>query len=269
MNCEYAQQQLIDWLDKEMPENERWALEQHFNECKACEQEIKNTRHVMELMNQLPVPKPSFSMQARFHGMLDAYQQSEQAKIERPGLIEALGRLWNIKPAFKLAYSIALLIAGIAVGFLLNRQKDNGSENQVAALSAQVEEMKQIMLLSLLENPSASERLKAVSYTDEITTVNNKIVEALLTTLNEDPNVNVRLMTLEALVKFSSLPRVREGLVQSITQQESPLMQSAIADVMVKLQEKRSVKPLQQLLDRKDLNESIKTKIKASIHQLI
>ncbi len=77
-------------------------------------------------------------------------------------------------------------------------------------------------MLSMLQNPSASQRILAVGYTDEISQVNNKVIDALLTTLNEDPNVNVRLITLETLVKLSSEPKVSEGLVQSITLQESP-----------------------------------------------
>ncbi|MDR3716044.1 MAG: HEAT repeat domain-containing protein [Puia sp.] len=140
---------------------------------------------------------------------------------------------------------------------------------QIDSLSSQVSEMKQMMMLSLLENPSASQRIRAVGYTDEIGSANKKVIDALLATLNEDPNVNVRLITLEALSKYSKDPRVRQGLVQSITRQESPLLQSAIADVMVKLQEKRSIKPLQTLLDKKDLNEMVKTKIEQSIRKLI
>ncbi len=95
------------------------------------------------------------------------------------------------------------------------------------------------------------------------------MVDALLETLNDDPNVNVRLVTLEALVKFANEPAVRQGLVQSIANQESPLMQSAIADVMVKLQEKRSVRSLQELLKKSDLNESIRSKIEMSISKLM
>jgi hypothetical protein len=129
--------------------------------------------------------------------------------------------------------------------------------------------MRQLMMLSLVENPSASKRLQGVSYTEDISAVNEEVIEALLTTLNEDPNVNVRLATLEALVNFAALPRVREGLVQSIVQQESPLLQSAMVDVMLKLQEKSSVKQLQKLLDRKDLNQSVKAKIENSITHLI
>jgi HEAT repeat protein len=99
--------------------------------------------------------------------------------------------------------------------------------------------------------------------------VDMKVIGALFTTLNEDPNVNVRLATLEALVKLSGEPKVREGLVKSIELQESPMMQSAIADAMVKLQEKSSVKSLQKLLGKKDLNQMVKTNIQKSIQQLI
>ena len=77
------------------------------------------------------------------------------------------------------------------------------------------------------------------------------------------------LAALEALIKFSGVPSVREGLVKSIVQQKSPLVQSALVDAMLKLQEKKSVRPLQQLLNTKDLNQSIKVKIEKSIPQLI
>jgi HEAT repeat protein len=121
----------------------------------------------------------------------------------------------------------------------------------------------------MLENPSASERIRAVGYTDEMSSASRKVIDALLTTLNQDANVNVRLITLDALARLSANPIVREGLVQSISRQDSPLVQSAIADLMVKLQEKRSVKPLQKLLRKKDLNEMVKTKIEQSIQKLI
>ncbi len=76
-------------------------------------------------------------------------------------------------------------------------------------------------------------------------------------------------MTLEALAKLAHDPVVREGLVKSISVQDSPLLQSAIADVMVKLQEKKSVQSLKQLLNKKDLNEMVRLKIEQSIHKLI
>ena len=81
------------------------------------------------------------------------------------------------------------------------------------------------------------------------------MVTALLSTLNNDPNVNVRLATLEALAPLADDPAVRLGLVHSLTRQDSPLVQSALADVMVQLQERRSVKPLRELLRQANLDE--------------
>ena len=129
--------------------------------------------------------------------------------------------------------------------------------------------MKQVMMLSLLQDPSASQRIRAINYTEDIGNVNLKVISALFTTLNEDPNVNVRLATLDALIKLAGEPKVREGLVRSIDLQDSPLMQSAIADAMVKLQEKSSVQSLRNLLNKKGLNQMVKINIEKSISKLI
>jgi hypothetical protein len=139
---------------------------------------------------------------------------------------------------------------------------------QLEALTAQVHEMREMMMLSLLQNPSASERIRAVSYTSDIRHVDPNIAAALLATLNGDPNINVRLSTLEALTHFARDPVVREGLVQSILQQDSPLMQAALADVMLRLQEKRAIQPFKKLLQQKDLNSMVRAKIEQTITQL-
>jgi len=79
----------------------------------------------------------------------------------------------------------------------------------------------------------------------------------------------VRLSTLEALVKLSGEPRVREGLVRSIELQDSPIMQSAIADVMVKLAGEEFSSVSSELLSRKGLNKMVKLNIEKSIQKLI
>jgi hypothetical protein len=56
--------------------------------------------------------------------------------------------------------------------------------------------------------------------------------------------------------------------VQSLTKQESPLVQVALADVMLKLQEKRSLKPLRQMLLQEGVNDLVKIKIEQTIKEL-
>lgn len=269
MECD--KRQLIHWMNNQMTEAEREAFEAHLVQCEVCQREYEISRRLLDVMEHVPAPEPAPDMQLRFQGMIDAYKNSlEEKKAVLPGLFQSLQQFWDIQPRLKLAYALVLVLVGMGAGYLIEQQSA-GKKNsrQILTLSAQLEDMRQLMMLSLVENPSASKRLQAVSYTDDISSVSNEMIDALLTTLNQDPNVNVRLATLEALVKFAALPRVREGLVLSIIQQESPLLQSAMVDVMLKLQEKSSIKQLQQLLDKKDLNQSVKAKIEKSITQLI
>jgi hypothetical protein len=224
------------------------------------------------LMGELPQPEPSPSMKTGFNTILSNYKQ-ELADRRNPvkEWINSLHEFWLAKAQPHLALSMVMIVFGLIIGYFLHKptQTTLAYNTQIDSLSSQISEMKQVMMLSLLQDPSASQRIKAVSYTEDLSNVNLKVVDALLTTLNEDPNVNVRLATLEALVKLSDEPKVREGLVRSINLQESPIMQSAIADVMVKLQEKSSVRSLQELLGKKDLNKMVKVNIEKSIQKLI
>ena len=87
--------------------------------------------------------------------------------------------------------------------------------------------------------------------------------------IDNDENVNVRLMAVEALFNFADNPKVRIGLIKSITKQDSPIVQVALADIMVLLQEKGSIEELRKLLDKNNLNESVETKLRNSIKSLI
>ncbi len=167
----------------------------------------------------------------------------------------------------KFGYGLAMFLIGV-IGTTFFFTTNNKAGDDVQQLSAQVKEMREMLALSLLEHPSASERLRAVSYVEEIDTVDARVKDALLTTLNNDENINVRLTALETLSKMTADPKVREGLIQSIVHQDSPLIQSALADLMLKMQAKKSVRSLQQLLKKPETNEAIKDKIKQTIHQL-
>jgi hypothetical protein len=271
MKCENEKQKITLWISNELTEADRNAFEQHLATCAECRQELEATKAVWNLMEEMPVPKPSPDMPVRFQAMLEEYKES-QAGTANPftGFIEKLRQLWSFQPGMQLAYTILLVVVGLGAGFLISRQgSGNANNKEIAALSSQVHEMKEMMMLSLLENPSASERIRGVSYTNEIKSANKEVVEALLSTLNNDPNVNVRLVTLEALTQYANDAAVRQGLVQSIIRQDSPLVQAALADVMLKLQEKRSVQSFKKLLQQKDLDHSIRTKIEQTITGLI
>jgi hypothetical protein len=302
MSCQKHKDLLERWWNDRLTETERAELETQLSECADCRRELEGSRELWELMSFMPVPEPSGEMQSQFNAMLESYKATEEKKKRTSG-IATVWQWFAIRPALATAFSFVLLLGGFGLGMMINRQKTivvkeqagpatpamvkttpvppdttkqevaikekpASETKQLAALTAQVHEMRELMMLSLLQNPAASERLRAVSYTSEITHVNPNIAAALLATLNNDPNVNVRLTTLEALTHFARDPVVRQGLIQSILQQDSPLVQAALADVMLKLQEKRSIPSFKKLLLQKDLNGMVRSKIEETITRL-
>ncbi|MBS1604950.1 MAG: HEAT repeat domain-containing protein [Bacteroidetes bacterium] len=320
MNCEKGKQLLAGWMDDQLTDAGRSELQEHLADCPECRQQAKANRRLWDSMGEIQAPAPSDRMQVRFDAMLETYKHEQENRP--PGIAFYLRQLFAIRPGFTWAYSLALLVIGVGLGYAISRgirpvtragdgqvattnptispnkdtpvatialtgtsarqetgtattsgAGDGGGETsekqELRALADQVREMREMVMLALLENPSASERIRGVSYAGDIRTVNKNVLDALLSTLNNDPNSNVRLMTLEALTRYASMPAVRKGLVQSILQQDSPLVQAAMADVMVRLQEKKAVQPLKELLQQKDLNEMVRVKIQQTLTRLI
>ncbi len=265
------EQLFAGWANGDLAPAERKAMEQHLAGCAGCREELADMQKVWDMMEVIDTPEPSAHMEVKFQAMLDTYKESvKEQKGFLGSLNEKISGLWQWQPRWALAYSMAIILVSFGAGYwLFHTGKGGEQEQQLQALTSQVHELKQTMMLALLENPSASERIRGVSYTSEIKHADKEVIDALLATLNNDPNVNVRLSTLDALTQLAGHPEVREGLIQSIIQQESPLMQSAIADVMLKLQEKRSVGSFKELLKQKNLDPGVKDKIRQTITQLI
>jgi hypothetical protein len=272
MECKDYREQFASLLTGSLDQTKKCEIENHLESCADCRAEFEASRKVWDLMGEIRQAEPAESLRTSFNVVLSNYK-NELTGMKNPlgEWINKLREFWVLQTQPRLAFSLLLVALGLIGGYLLHQPGQSAASynRQIDSLSSQVSDLKQVMLLSLLQDPSASQRIRAVSYTDDISNVNYKVIDALFTTLNEDPNVNVRLSTLEALVKLSREPRVREGLVRSINLQESPIMQSAIADVMVKLQEKSSVQYLKRLMNKKGLNQMVKLNIEKSIQKLI
>jgi hypothetical protein len=201
---------------------------------------------------------PSLKLDDGFYAML-----AKEKKKQR-GLVITWPSWSFLMP--RVAMASVILLLGFAGGYWL---RDPGPSGDVAALTDEVSELKEMMMLSLLEKESASDRLRAVSLTREMSGASGKVTEALFSTLNNDPNVNVRLAALEALTPFLSDSRIREALIRSIALQESPLVQVSLAELMAAMQEKRSVGELRKLVESDRTPREVKEKIKKSISTLI
>jgi HEAT repeats len=223
--------------------------------------ELTQLRELANLDEQLQIAEshaPAMSMDDKFYTMLA--QEKKRARNETTFSIN-----WNlIFP--RIAFAAVLVLIGFSVGYLIHSPVQ---KNEVSQLTQEVSELKEMMMLSLLEKESATQRLKAVSLTSEMTGVSDKVTDALFTALNKDENVNVRLAALEALKPYVKDSKVRTRMIESIAVQDSPLVQVALAELMVAIQEKKSVNALKQLLESDKTPVEVKTKLSESIKILI
>lgn len=217
-------------------------------------------------LDAVDIPQPNSAMRDRFYTMLE--EEKEAPSVSWPQKINA----WidEQKHRFQLRYvmyAAALFLAGLFFGDLY--APFTQQDQKIEQLTSEVSQMREMMMISLLDNSSATERLKAVNISQEIRSVDDRMVSSLLKTLNNDSNVNVRLAAVDALVGHASNPAVRTGLIRSIANQQSPIVQAALADAMLTLQERQSVDEFKKLLERDELDSNVRNKLENTIAELI
>ncbi|OKL38719.1 HEAT repeat domain-containing protein [Pontibacter flavimaris] len=269
MNTERYQELLLDYLEGNLSEAERQELEALVQTGQVPEEELQALQAAFSGLQALPEPEPGPGLQAKFNSMLATKMAEErQAKQQQYTWGDLWQGLQTLLSPLRLAYTLVVFAFGFFAAWLAFAPGQQ-QQTDTLQLAAELNQMKQVLFTTLIEQPAAVDRLRAVNISGEISDADAKVLDALFNSLNHDPNVNVRLAAVEALRKHTDNPQVRERLILSINQQDSPMVQVALADLMQALQERNAVPQLRQLLQDKKTNELVKAKIKESIKVLI
>ncbi|MEM0941069.1 MAG: HEAT repeat domain-containing protein [Bacteroidota bacterium] len=249
------------WLDKllgEISDENEKALAKLLSKNHKWTQELQEIEHTWQLFDRIDRPEPSLLMDAKFEGILAAYLQKKESKTSLLDTIRfRVLKGWQV--------GIATLLIGLLMGWWLLPSQDQ--KQDIKQLSREIQSMKEMMMLTLIEQPKAQERIRAVHLAAELPQADEKVILALITTLNHDENVNVRLASLESLLSYSERAEVRRALINALKMQESALMQVAIADVLVQIQEKSSLEAMENVKENVE-DEMVKQKLEQSIQSL-
>ena len=269
MTCDQVKEHIADYLVGALSRPEAEELDEHFAQCPACQQETAALSETWEMLGLLEEEQPSAQLRPRFYQSLEAYRQGLESAPPTPArrrLFDWDAGGWAASPAFRLAWSAALLIVGMGVGQWLGG-RDRGRAD-LAGLQDEVHHMRQLVTLSLLEQQSASERLRGVDYAYRVDQSDTQVLSALLHAVNHDPNVNVRLAAVDALRKFAGSPSVKGKLDQALNKQESPLVQLALIDFIVDTRDKTAVPSLAALERSPTADKNVKEKALWGLSQL-
>jgi hypothetical protein len=263
MTCEQARALVAESLNSEHDPAVNFELESHILDCPVCSMELTEVRKLWNQLDLLPDAEPSAEVRPRFYQMLEAYQQGRsEAKREKRSWFS----WWPQQPVWQMGLSFAMLAIGVFAGYLWTARETKPAD--VAQLRNEVDTMRQLVTLSLLQQQSASDRLKGVNWAYRVEQSDTEVLSALLKTVNQDPNVNVRLAAVDALRNFGQSPVTRKALVQSLPKQSSPMVEIALIDLLVELKEKPSVPALQSLLGKTDLDPNVRQRLGSALREL-
>ena len=270
MKCDDVREQLPEYWTGAMDEAGQAEMQTHFASCQACRAEAETLGTIWQKLGAIPEERPGRAMRARFEATLEAYvqglRQAERGPSTREKLDKWLGGWWPREPVFQFGVAMAFLAVGLLVGYSLTRSSQGGGE--VAQLREEVHHTRELVALSLLQQQSASERLKGVDWSNSLSQPDPQVLSALLHTVDYDQNVNVRLAALDALHPSASNEMVRRGLIESLNRQKSPLVQIALIDLLVDIRDKEAANPVKGLMQEAGLNPEVKERADWALKQL-
>ncbi len=255
---------ITDYIDGTLTADREREFRQYVDEGHIVMEEVEAMKQMQGIISAAESPEPSEAMSEGFYTMLAEAKRKEKGKS--PGFLDQLSQAFFSTVFGRLAFGISLLVIGVLAGMSFGGSNDSG---QMLALTEKVAEMQQTMMFSMLEEESVTERLKGIQMSNELPRSNKKVTDALFMTLNNDESTNVRIAALQVLEGYADDPVIREGLINSITRQESPLMQVALAELMVELEEKKSIDQFRQLLESENTPDEVKTTLEESIGKIM
>lgn len=260
MKKEKLESLLIDYIDGTINMIDKQMIEKELTHNSEVYKLYRELREVMQLMDKEGAIEPGASMKDKFQNILTK-EITENLSSKSVFL----------SPVFyRAAAVVALLVLGGSIGFLISKQNDKRLDVIADKLKSQEKQLSitREMMAKLANEQSASQRIQGVNVALKFEKADDEIVTALVKTMNEDPNTNVRLAALEALSKFIDEPTVKKALTNSLSKQKDPHVQIALIRILVKIKEKGVVKDLQKIVDDESTIKAVKDEAYSGILRL-
>ncbi|MHB9027496.1 MAG: zf-HC2 domain-containing protein [Candidatus Latescibacterota bacterium] len=269
MKCEKIQERAADYLKGDLTGKELEAFRDHLEECPACRKDIEEMELLWGKMDAVLDEEPGPALERDFRAMLDAYSQGCGASPEKARESRQISfRMpWFSRPEFQAAAAVIILAAGVFWG--RGMEKGKLKEMEIASLRQEVTQMRELVTISMLTQSSAIDRLQGISMSRDVGNPDDRLLEALIKTMETDPNVNVRMAAVDALGKYGDREWIRKALVISLESQSSPLVQVSLIDLLVELREPKAKDVLKSLISDENSPEPVRNRARAGLEKMI
>lgn len=267
MNCEEVESLLNDYLDNKLDAEQVKGIENHIEKCERCLDVMRDTQEIFNKIDSREEENPDESLKINFYHMLhNEIRRSEMRSYEHVPQTDLRFR----KRMYSYAAAIAVLITfTLSVAIIFMARTGSRQNAEMAQLRSEVNELRKSAMLTMMKDESSTSRIQAVAFAKEMTSPDEDIITILIKTLNTDKNVNVRMSAAYALTNFTDQPNVRESLVSSLSQQDDPIVQVTLINILAGLREKKAFVPVQKIIDDQNTLKEVKSVAQNSLRYLL
>jgi hypothetical protein len=242
MKCEEAKINIPEFIDGKLDESSRRAMENHIESCESCSEIYTEIKSFLRYTDSLPEIEPPKDMKDEF--MLMAELEGTDEKI----------RSLFVPAWIKAAAMIIVVLGTFAVGYFAGADK---TDSQL--LMAEMNELKQQVLLAGLRDYSGPQKIEAVYSVASMGETNTNLVDALVYTLNSDKNINVRLAALNVLSgMMTKNEKVKTELINALVIQDNPLIQISLIQILTESGVKEAKENIELISNKDETDQNVK-----------
>ncbi len=218
--------------------------------------ELESMKEIYCQLGHLPVSKSDSGLKERFHRMLESEKRQVSSGPESS----------KIKWWLQIAAVMLLTLSGFAAGWHTNSSEHSG--DQVVAIQTDIERIKNALVFNPIIQTPASKRMQAVGWATQLNNIDDQVLLILIHTMNNDPNTNVRLASIDALRSFTGKREVRRIFIQALAVQDDPLVQISLIDALTELKEQEAINEMERLLTAESTHPEVKHRLIEGIAEL-
>lgn len=252
MNCENIKIYIPEYIDGKLDSTKSETIKTHLEKCDECKKIYNKLHSFLNFTDSLPEIETPDGMKEEFLELAELDKNNQKQKIFLP--------FW-IKVAAVIVIAFSTFATGYFTGF-------KGSENKY--LQTELVQLKQEVFLANFHDLTGPQKIQTLYNVKTLDLPENNLITALVSTMNNDNNVNVRLAAINALSEMiDKNENVKTELINSLSVQENPLLQISLIQVLTESGITEAKDKIESISNDENTDQNVKIYAKDMIKTII
>lgn len=203
-------------------------------------------------LDEMKIPEPSSLQREKFTRIVE--QMSARDLVN--------SKYEHIHIYLKVAVVAAVFVMGWFLGSINNRKDTELLQN----VRNQLNSNNQLLVLTLLQQSSASDRLRAANVSYSLLSFDDQIISALVKALENDPDPNVKIKCAEALATHLKPDSINKIFGNALELQNEPLIQLILINHLKSIGNPESIRIVNNFINSEKVDDFVKSEVKKSIN---